>query len=99
MIQDLLELQLLLHSQLFQLVVQIILLIAYGYDCTLDGSGTGTAPATAGCGTATLLLRSVPNGYRDNTVTENITDVRVGFEGVADMMGGMEWELNVQATI
>ena len=45
-----------------------------------------------------LLLRSVPNGYRDNTVTENITDVRVGFEGVADMMGGMEWELNVQAT-
>ena len=33
------------------------------------------------------LLRSVPNGYRDNTVTENITDVRVGFEGVADMMG------------
>ena len=55
-------------------------------------------PATAGCGTATLLLRSVLNGYRDNTVTENITDVRVGFE-VADMMGGMEWELNVQTTI
>ena len=74
-------------------------MIAYGYDCTPDGSGTGTAPATAGCGAATLLLRSVPNGYRDNTVTENITDVRVGFEGVADMMGGMEWELNVQTTI
>ena len=64
-------------------------LIAYGYDCVNEADG---------CGTATLLLRSVPNGYRDNTVTENITDVRVGFEGVADMMGGMEWELNVQAT-
>ena len=57
-------------------------MIAYGYDCTPDGPNDG-------CGAATLLLRSVPNGYRDNTVTENITDVRVGFEGVADMMGGM----------
>ena len=74
-------------------------MIAYGYDCTADGSGTGTTPATAGCGAATLLLRSVPNGYRDNTVTENITDVRIGFEGVADMMGGLEWELNVQSTV
>ena len=64
-------------------------LIAYGYDCVNEADG---------CGSATLLLRSVPNGYRDNTVTENITDVRVGFEGVADMMGGMEWEFNVQAT-
>ena len=64
-------------------------LIAYGYDCVNEADG---------CGSATLLLRSVPNGYRDNTVTENITDVRVGFEGVADMMGGMEWEMNVQAT-
>ena len=65
-------------------------LIAYGYDCVNEADG---------CGAATLLLRSVPNGYRDNTVTENITDVRVGFEGVADMMGGMEWELNVQSTV
>tara|TARA_X000000368_G_scaffold341790_1_gene280239 strand:- start:1730 stop:4414 length:2685 start_codon:yes stop_codon:yes gene_type:complete len=63
---------------------------AYGYDCENEADG---------CGTATLLLRSVPNGFRDNTVTENITDVRVGFEGVADMMGGLEWELNVQSTI
>ena len=65
-------------------------LIAYGYDCVNEADG---------CGAATLLLRSVPNGFRDNTVTENITDVRVGFEGVADMMGGMEWELNVQSTV
>ena len=66
-------------------------MIAYGYDCVNEADG--------GCGAATLLLRSVPNGYRDNTVTENITDVRVGFEGVADMMGGMEWELNVQSAV
>ena len=46
-----------------------------------------------------ITIKICPNGYRDNTVTENITDVRVGFEGVADMMGGMEWELNVQTTI
>ena len=62
--------------------------LAYGIE---DTAGT--------CGDAILLLRSVPNGFRDNTVTENITDVRVGFEGVADMMGGMEWELNVQSTV
>ena len=27
---------------------------------------------------------------------ENIMDVRIGLEGVADIMGGLEWEANVQ---
>ena len=55
-----------------------------------------TDPTAPACGTATLYMRSVANGTRDNTVNENIMDVRVGLEGVADIMGGLEWEANLQ---
>ena len=58
---------------------------AYGIDCTVNN-----------CGQAILLARSVPNGTRDNTVTTNIQDLRLGFSGVLDVAGGLEWELNAQ---
>ena len=58
---------------------------AYGIDCVVNN-----------CGTAILLARSVPNGTRDNTVTTDIQDFRLGFEGVLDAMGGLNWEFNVQ---
>ena len=57
------------------------------YDC---------AAATVNCGTAVMLMRSVPNGTRDNNVVENIQDLRIGFEGIFDVMGGANWELNFQ---
>jgi hypothetical protein len=48
------------------------------------------------CGKATLYMRTVANGTRDNFVDEYMLDVRFGLEGVADIMGGLEWEMNVQ---
>ena len=48
------------------------------------------------CGNATLYMRTVANGTRDNFVDEYMLDVRFGLEGVADIMGGLEWEMNVQ---
>jgi|APSaa5957512535_1039671.scaffolds.fasta_scaffold08339_1 iron complex outermembrane receptor protein len=62
-------------------------LYAYGIDC---------AAATVDCGTAIMLMRSVPNGTRDNNVVTNIQDLRIGFEGIFDILGGANWELNLQ---
>jgi outer membrane receptor protein involved in Fe transport len=62
-------------------------LYAYGFDC---------AATDVNCGTAIMLMRSVPNGTRDNNVVENIQDLRIGFEGIFDVMGGANWELNFQ---
>tara|TARA_B100000929_G_scaffold116187_1_gene92141 strand:- start:1496 stop:4234 length:2739 start_codon:yes stop_codon:yes gene_type:complete len=60
-------------------------LIGMGYDCTqMDCLG------------ATVFIRSVPNGTRDNTVVSNIQDLRLGFEGVLNVLGGLEWEFNLQ---
>ena len=42
-------------------------------------------------------FRTVPMGTRDNFVDEDIQDFTLGLAGVADVAGGMEWEINVQA--
>ena len=55
-----------------------------------------TDPKQPSCGDVTFYMRTVPNGTRDNTVTENILDFRMGLEGVADIMGGLSWEANIQ---
>jgi outer membrane receptor protein involved in Fe transport len=60
-------------------------LIGMGYDCT-----------AMDCLTATIFLRSVPNGTRDNNVVSNMQDLRVGFEGIFDILGGANWEFNTQ---
>ena len=60
-------------------------LIGMGYDCT-----------AMDCLGATVFIRSVPNGTRDNTVVSNIQDLRLGFEGVLNVLGGLEWEFNLQ---
>ena len=60
-------------------------LIGMGYDCSVMD-----------CLGATVFIRSVPNGTRDNTVVSNIQDLRVGLEGVLDVLGGATWEFNVQ---
>ncbi len=60
-------------------------LIGMGYDCT-----------AMDCLTATIFLRSVPNGTRDNNVVSNMQDLRVGFEGIFDILGGTNWEFNTQ---
>ena len=60
-------------------------LIGMGYDCSVMD-----------CLGATIFIRTVPNGTRDNTVVSNIQDLRVGLEGVLDVLGGATWEFNVQ---
>ena len=60
-------------------------LIGMGYDCSVMD-----------CLGATVFIRTVPNGTRDNTVVSNIQDLRVGFEGVLDVLGGATWEFNLQ---
>ena len=60
-------------------------LIGMGYDCSVMD-----------CLGATVFIRTVPNGTRDNTVVSNIQDLRVGLEGVLDVLGGATWEFNVQ---
>ena len=60
-------------------------LIGMGYDCSVMD-----------CLGATIFMRTVPNGTRDNHVTENIQDIRIGFEGIFDILGGMNWEVNGQ---
>ena len=45
----------------------------------------------------TLLLRTVANGTRDNTVTENIIDTWMGLEGETDWFNGtFQWQVNLQ---
>ncbi len=60
-------------------------LIGMGYDCSVMD-----------CLGATVFIRTVPNGTRDNNVVSNIQDLRVGLEGVLDVLGGATWEFNVQ---
>ncbi len=60
-------------------------LIGMGYDCS-----------AINCGPATIFIRSVPNGTRDNNVVSNSQDLRIGFEGIFDILGGANWEFNVQ---
>ena len=60
-------------------------LIGMGYDCSVMD-----------CLGATVFIRTVPNGTRDNTVVSNIQDLRLGFEGVLNILGGLEWEFNLQ---
>jgi len=60
-------------------------LIGLGYDCT-----------AMDCLDATIFMRSVPNGTRDNNVVSNMSDLRIGFEGVFDVLGGANWEFNTQ---
>jgi len=60
-------------------------LIGMGYDCT-----------AMDCGSVDIRLRSVPNGTRDNNVVSNMQDLRIGFEGVFDILGGANWEFNTQ---
>ena len=60
-------------------------LIGMGYDCT-----------AMNCGSVDIRLRSVPNGTRDNNVVSNMQDLRIGFEGVFDILGGANWEFNTQ---
>ena len=60
-------------------------LIGMGYDCSVMD-----------CLGATIFIRTVPNGTRDNTVVSNIQDLRLGFEGVLNILGGLEWEFNLQ---
>jgi len=60
-------------------------LIGMGYDCT-----------AMDCGSVDIRLRSVPNGTRDNNVVSNMQDLRIGFEGVFDILGGANWEVNTQ---
>ncbi|MEL6951443.1 MAG: TonB-dependent receptor [Pseudomonadota bacterium] len=44
-----------------------------------------------------LLFRTVGNGTRDNTVTENIIDTWVGLQGETDWFNGtFQWETNLQ---
>lgn len=43
-----------------------------------------------------LLMRTVPNGFRNTTVQENVQDVFAGIEGSADLFGGMDWQLGAQ---
>ncbi|MCH2476537.1 MAG: TonB-dependent receptor plug domain-containing protein, partial [Gammaproteobacteria bacterium] len=60
-------------------------LIGMGYDCT-----------AMDCLSATVYIRTVPNGTRDNNVVSNSQDLRVGFEGIFDALGGINWEVNTQ---
>ncbi len=57
-----------------------------GYPCS----------ATFDCGPADVYFRAVPNGPRTNNVVSNIQDLRLGFEGIFDILGGANWEFNVQ---
>jgi len=45
----------------------------------------------------TVYFRTVPMGPRDNYVDEDIQDLTLGLAGVADVLGGMDWQVNVQA--
>ena len=63
-------------------------LIGMGYDCT-----------AMDCLGATVFIRTVPNGTRDNNVVSNSQDLRVGFEGIFDALGGINWELNTQVMV
>jgi len=60
-------------------------LIGMGYPCDVIN-----------CGNVSIYMRSVPNGTRDNNVVSNMQDLRVGFEGVFDILGGANWEFNTQ---
>jgi len=60
-------------------------LIGMGYPCDVID-----------CGSVDIRLRSVPNGTRDNNVVSNMQDLRIGFEGVFDILGGANWEFNTQ---
>jgi len=60
-------------------------LIGMGYPCDVIN-----------CGSVDIRLRSVPNGTRDNNVVSNMQDLRIGFEGVFDILGGANWEFNTQ---
>lgn len=60
-------------------------LIGMGYNCS-----------ALNCKEVDIFIRSVPNGTRDNHITENIQDLRLGFEGIFDILGGANWEVNFQ---
>ena len=69
---------------------------SYGYD-TYDAFCATVYPGYCpGVDTTLLYMRTVPNGTRDNTVTSDIQDLRLGLSGVLDTAGGLAWEANVQ---
>jgi outer membrane receptor protein involved in Fe transport len=69
---------------------------SYGYD-TYDAFCAIIYPGYCpGVDTTLLYMRTVPNGTRDNTVTSDIQDLRLGLSGVLDTAGGLAWEANVQ---
>jgi len=69
---------------------------SYGYDTYDEFCATIYPGYCPGVDTTLLYMRTVPNGTRDNTVTSDIQDLRLGLSGVMDAAGGLEWEANIQ---
>ena len=69
---------------------------SYGYSSYDDFCAIVYPGYCPGVDTTLLYMRTVPNGTRDNTVTSDVQDLRLGLSGVLDMAGGLEWEVNVQ---
>ena len=61
------------------------------YDTTGDGIPDITGPFNL-----SLFYRNVPGGFRDSTVETTLYDYLIGFEGTADVLGGLDWDTGFQ---